>query len=67
MAQYKPKKANEIKLKSYIETKDERNNKRERRRSRTKQRFAIYQFFRSRTGFTNCFIDYINNLYIRKV
>jgi len=36
MAQYKPKKKNEIKLKSYIENTDERNNKRERRRSRTK-------------------------------
>ena len=36
MAQYKPKKKNEIKLKSYIENTDERNNKGERRRSRTK-------------------------------
>jgi hypothetical protein len=36
MAQYKPKKKNEIKLKSYIEGKDERNNKGERRCVRTK-------------------------------
>ena len=34
MAQYKPKKANEIKLKSYIDNKDERNNKGKRRCTR---------------------------------
>tara|TARA_R110001599_G_scaffold298873_3_gene503700 strand:- start:1167 stop:1277 length:111 start_codon:yes stop_codon:yes gene_type:complete len=34
MAQYKPKKKNEIKLKSYIENTDERNNKRKRRCTR---------------------------------
>lgn len=36
MAQYKPKKANEIKLKSYIDNKDERNNKGKRRCTRIK-------------------------------
>ena len=35
MAQYKPKKKNEIKLKSYIEQTNERDNKRKRRCART--------------------------------
>lgn len=36
MAQYKPKKDNEIKLKSYIDKTNEKPNKRERRRTRVK-------------------------------
>ena len=64
---YKPKKENVTKLKSYLDKKDEKPNKRKCRRTRSKQYNLIYKFYTSRTSVTNTIISYINSLYYRKV